>query len=290
MKTGNKNWLKRGLRMVALDLRSGLPLMTRRLALLFLVANIFCFMLFCLVKSKAYPLEDLTFADYLAACVGGIAPYSPRNADSFNMPAGWLCLCSFLAFTALEYPGGLNTTGTQSLVALGSRRCWWLCKSLWAIVISGISWAVVVGLCALWSLIDGTAAVEDCFLMNPEIPMLLGFNTPSLRSNLASVSAFVLVFLLVTASLSLIQLAIGLKTTPLVGFISVVGVLGLSALCSTPLLPGNYLMVARNSNVITNGFPSSLGAATALGLAVVALIAGAVICRRKDILGRRNEE
>lgn len=115
----------------ASDLRFGCRAIAGRLLLACGVSVLLCLLLYLQSTSSPQTLV-LGFADYYMALFGGMSEYAPRQDVPFRLPAGWLCICALAAYTVLDYPvRDLNGMGTQTLVASGSRWCWWLSKCSW---------------------------------------------------------------------------------------------------------------------------------------------------------------
>lgn len=276
--------------LIVTDIRCGARPTAARVALVFAIANMLCFMLFTVVAPGRTNVETLTFADYLSACVGGISTYSARTGDSFKLPAGWLCLCAAIAYTVLDYPTrDLKGMGSQVLAASGSRRRWWLSKCVWVACTAFIAWATVLLACAVWALCAGDGLGAGTLDITPGVPALLGFDALRLNAGDVSVAGFLVCAPFVIAALCVAQLAIGIASAPLVGFASLVSVLLLSAVYTSPVLPGNYLMVARSEATATDGVSWALGLALALAIAVVAAILGNLAYAHHDIRGREAD-
>ena len=67
------------------DLRCGGRQVALRFLALAMVANVLCFMFYTLVAPGRTEIVSPSFADYIAACVGGIETRLPRDADSFQI-------------------------------------------------------------------------------------------------------------------------------------------------------------------------------------------------------------
>ena len=94
--------------------------------------------------------------------------------------------------------------------------------------------------------------------------------------------------LLVTLSLSLVQMLLCLILRPALSYVVSIVVMIASAYCPSPLLLGNYAMALRSSKVMGNGV--SLGAGLLLTAALIILSAalGAALFRKTDILQKED--
>ena len=270
------------------DLRCGGRQVALRFLALAMVANVLCFMFYTLVAPGRTEIVSPSFADYIAACVGGIETRLPRDADSFRLPAGWLCLCGLMAYIALDYPvRDLRGIGAHVVVASGSRWCWWFSKCLWVFVACCASWLIVLASCALWATFAGSGLTSHGSLyLSPGVPSLLGFQAPFVSAGKANIAGFVAVLPVVLAAVCTMQLALSIAFAPLVGFAAVIAVLLLSALHANGVLLGNYLMLARSKLVSSAGVSCEAGLIWAFAVIALFTVLGGIAYARRDIYGR----
>ena len=73
-----------------------------------------------------------TYADHIMYIYGGMAQYIPNPAEPFQFPARWMIwLISLLFFMSSYAYKDMQTFGIQIITRSGSRRLWWLSKTLW---------------------------------------------------------------------------------------------------------------------------------------------------------------
>jgi hypothetical protein len=94
--------------------------------------------------------------------------------------------------------------------------------------------------------------------------------------------------LLCFVALGLFQMTVSTATAPACGFVVVVGLLLISALCDSPLLLGNYLMVARSVMAGSDGMVWTDGLALSLVVAAVSFGIGRAVYVRRDVRGRES--
>lgn len=279
-------------RLVGRDLRYGLRQVAGRVIVLLLGVNVLCYLLFTLVASGNTVVGGLSFADYMASCVGGISVYIPRDGEAFKLPAGWLCLCAGIAYIVLDYPArDFAGTGAQAMVAAGGRVLWWLAKCAWVVLACVAIWLLIVVACVFWALVFGNGLDSTSLKFTPGVSVLLGFDAPVAMTNDMSAGfiQFLVTFPLVIGAVCLFQAVLSVRFAPLVGFAATVALLLVSALAASPALPGNFLMLARCDFVSVAGLPPVLGCVAAAPLSIVAVLTGVLCCLKRDIYGREAD-
>lgn len=97
---------------------------------------------------------------------------------------------------------------------------------------------------------------------------------------------FVLVFPLMVMAICLLQLELSLALGPTLAFASTSVILLASAYLFHPLLPGEYLMIARLDLSIPNGVGMAGGVAYALAMAAASVLAGGLHFSRMDCIDK----
>jgi hypothetical protein len=246
-------------------------------------------MLFSLVATGNTVVDHLTFADYVAACFGGVGPYVPRDGETFKMPAGWLCLCACIAFVTLDYPVfDRSGWGASVLVRVGNRRRRWASLYVWTALTAGGAFVLVLLVCLAWAAVTWPDAGNSALLLTPGVQSLLGFDAPRMSEDGFQTLGFLFAGLLCLVALNLFQTTVSTATAPVCGFAVVVGLLLISALCDSPLLLGNYLMVARSVMVGGDGMVWTDGLALSLVVAAASFGVGRAVYVRRDVRGRES--
>ena len=94
--------------------------------------------------------------------------------------------------------------------------------------------------------------------------------------------------LLVTMSMSLVQMLLCLVIRPTFSYILSVIVMISSAYYLSPALLGNYAMALRSDKVVTNGVPLTLGIVYSLVLIVLSVVLGSFIFQKTNILSKEE--
>ncbi len=272
-------------RCVRADFGVGLPVARKRLGLVAgaVVAVVVFTRLVALAWRYAGPPFNL--GSNLAACVGGIVKYDPVRDVHFKFPAAWMLLLMTLFFAPLSYPyRDLMGFGRSVLVSSGGRWPWWLSKCLWVVVT-----ALLGCLCVLCA-----ALIVTCLLgggldlaLDGKAAVAMGFS-PMTEGPYDIVDFFISASCM-TCALCLVQLAASLVLKPTLSIVLVSSVLLASAFVHSPLLPGNYLMVARTAVIEQGGTHPLVGMALAGVLAVVSVALGGWRFSRIDCMDKEFE-
>lgn len=205
--------------------------------------------------------EPMSFRSCFTAFFRGIPKYVPGGQNEFSLPVTWLLYHLYALFMVCSYPNNdLEGYGKSVLLSSGSRFGWWLSKCLWTVISEVAFWAVTL----LLLLFAGAPATAS-----PPI----GIGT-------------LLLPLAVLISLSLLQMALSFLINPTISFFFSVVLLVITAYCDSPLLIGNYDMMAR---VLDGNASVPLGFALAAILSITAVVAGFLLWRKKDILQQKQE-
>lgn len=271
---------------VAADFRSGFLDVRRRLGLLALVSAGMAGFTWLLAKAKPNLQIDMTFGDMVVSVLGGIMKYEPDKGDVFRFPAAWSLLLMAMAYVPLSYPyRDLMGFGKSVLVASGSRISWWLSKCLWVVAATLTSFAVFLALSAGAALLVGGGLSPT---ISSGLPTLAGFMAMTSPIS-CDLPAFLAVALVVICSLCLLQTALSLAVRPVLSFAFTAALLLASAYVYSPLLLGNYLMVARTAGVAEEAMDPTTGLALAVVVGMASVIGGGAYFSRMDCAGKEFE-
>lgn len=271
---------------VAADFRSGFLDVRRRLGLLALVSAGMAGFTWLLAKAKPYLQIDMTFGDMVVSVLGGIMKYEPDKGDVFRFPAAWSLLLMAVAYVPLSYPyRDLMGFGKSVLVASGSRVSWWLSKCLWVVAATLVSFTVFLALSAGAALLAGGGLSPT---ISSGLPTLAGFMAMTSPIS-CDLLAFLAVAFVVVCSLCLLQTALSLVVRPVLSFAFTAALLLASAYVYSPLLLGNYLMVARAAGVAEEAMDPMTGLVLAAAVGTASVIGGSAYFSRMDCVGKEFE-
>ena len=230
--------------------------------------------------------SSLTFWDYLLWIFKGNKPVQEIKDHFFVPDAFFVMLNLLLAFYVSFYPfKDMSRCGYMTLFAFGERSEWWLCKCIWTICTVVSYYLSVYIMIAIFTFAFGE------FSLLPRLKVqgcLCGINVLEVTVFDLILSS-VLLPILVSISLSLVQMVISLLTKPIFGIMFTAAVLAGSIYCMSPIFPGNFLMVMRNSLFLNGSGITVLNGFILSGILIVgSVLAGDIIFKKKDILSNHE--
>lgn len=276
-------------RMLAVDLRFGAREMSGRFAAALLLMVVLVVLFRLLTVQNDGNFLELGFIDCLASLFGGMGEFDPQSGKTFNIPASWLCVCLMGAFVVLSYPTrNLESVGVKQCIAARGRWCWWLSKCIWTVTCAFLYWllAVIVALA-----VSTPGALEEGLTLSPATTNLLGFFAAGNCAAYGGSQELLLFVAGIPFALSatyLVQLAVSVNVNPLAAFAVTATQLFYAAFYLSPLLPGNYLMLARSDLVIHNGVDAAWGIALSVAVGAAAVLVGGKVFARHDLLGKER--
>lgn len=274
--------MKTLLTLISLDLKKGFKFCKLKLSLAFMALLILALLCISYFEGPDY----LSLGDTLIYLLSGITFYEPdpQRDFPFTIPNTWLVVFLLCSYITLEYPfEDLEGQGEISVLVSGSKTKWWLSKCIW-VVLATISYLLVLMLAAaLGTLIaNGSLSLE----VHPET--LQGIK--EFENNLVeapwNMPVLLLAVIVVSCSINLIQLFASIVVKPLPAFGAIATLYILSAYFSNPLLLGEYLIAARSTVFVENGYPPSLGLALSFALSLWAIICSTLYFKQTDLMDR----
>ena len=227
-----------------------------------------------------------TVMDYMFYLFHGAEPFSDfYGSDFFSFPTEWFLLFGICCYLGLPYPfRDLNSFGQQVMLR-SSKRCLWVyAKLAWCILSVVVELLIVLFTSVIYFIITQIPfhlnltpeLLRTLFAMVMDDLML---DLPPMQSILICV---VLPFLVLIALQSL-QFAIGVLTRPIIGFFSVLSILAVSAIWTSPLAYGNYAMALRSSWVLQGGVEPLYGVLLSIFIILFSGLAAQLYFKRYDI-------
>lgn len=272
--------------MLATDVREGFSAMRRPLLALVAIEFILAFLCVLFSFGAELGLGDLSSDDFLASIFGGMAIYDAASNMPFQLPIAWLFITLVVFYLPLAYPlRDLSGFGSQVLVASGGRIRWWISKCLWLGLYACIVWLSALGVSHVCSLL---ASGGVGYGVSQDVGALMAFDTWDFTTvpRSAPLDGFVLSAFMMTWALCLLQLTASLWIRPTLSFALISSIMFSSAFAFSPVLPGQYLMVARSSLVISSGVRPIWGLSLAALLLVSSSLIGGWRFSHMDLLGR----
>ena len=227
-----------------------------------------------------------TYADHIMYIYGGMAQYIPNPAEPFQFPARWMVWFMSLLFFLSSYAyNDMQTLGIQILTRSGSRRVWWLSKTLWCffgtLVFHAVLWLTVCIGCL-------ATKAELSLTLHTDIICRL-FQTFSTGTAIGEIQISLLALLLpavVSFSLCLCQMTLSLFIKPTLSFLTMAVAAILSAYLFSPVLLCNYAMPIRTEWFMSNGVNVHTGYVYAASFVLFLIALGATIFDSYDMITR----
>lgn len=226
---------------------------------------------------------SLSFGDYILYAFRGMKVFC-KSDKGFTVNVIWIMYNVYLAYIVSDYPfRDLTGYGQIMLLYSKKRSYWWISKCIWNITSVFIFYLLAYGTLAICSIITG----EISLCLFPHTTVQLGFsqmNTEGISQKTILIISFILP-LITSISISLLQMTISLILQPILGIVSVAGMLVASAFYCTYWLPGNYLMIMRNEQILPgSGINLISGVVLSISIFIISVVVGLFYLPRKDIL------
>ncbi len=271
-------------KIVAYDMRCGreytycaclIPLIFISFSCLFLQKNV--------VSMSAYSgtVWEASSADFLFHFMKGMPVFVIEGAQTrFEIPAVWLIFHWWPSFMISAYIiRNWKLQGGAVLLRTRSRELWWFGKCIWSMINIFIYYAFSILIIFIFSSIFGKISFE----IQPIIHDLSTEISEELLPYWLLTSGILLPFL-ISVGLVLGQLVFTICLNQAAGNIVILAVLITSAYLCDPILPGNYLMLLRSSDLIgAEGVTFGQGIKAALFMVTATIAAGTFYIRRYDV-------
>lgn len=230
--------------------------------------------------------------DYMLYLFQGAVPFGGiyTNGEQFNFPAQWLLLMGGCCYLNLSYPfQDLDKFGQQVMLRTRSRGQWWTSKSVWCLCAAGYCMILILGTTLLFCLAAGcpvrfTATAELLESLFSEVSDLLYYDRTAAQDFVLCVG----LPLLVLMALNMLQLFVGLRWKPVMGWFCSLSVLAISAIWMSPVAIGNFGMAIRSGWLLYEGVSPAVGCVICLLLIFITGTAGILWFRRYDILPKEG--
>lgn len=240
---------------------------------------------------NSYGDVDLTVADYFFYALFGMEEYVPSPGNKFRFPALWIALILYSSYITLSYPfNDLNGYGKSVLLQCRDKRIWYLSKCLWVIISTLLYFFIGFIVLSVFAVLNGA---EICTDVNSSvvirlIPFLTAeenlFYNDALFYKVSAVHFFLPVLVCIMNNLFQLMLSVFIK--PFFSFIFTVSYSIACAYYLDEIMLGNYAMIGRSNDFISNGVDFRFGFIVVLCLIAFSVFAGTVSFFKKDILNR----
>lgn len=238
------------------------------------------------LTNPEYFVNSPTTADYFIMLAGGVGKTEVNANEILGViiPITWIILVLWIQFLTLSYPyENLYGIGKNLIVVSENRKIWWFSKCIWAVLMSVISYLIIV----LSSFVAGLCfGAKFSIYANFYSVIQLEIDASNLTNSPWNILGIIVVGIIIIATLSLIQLCVSMIIKSIFSYLLIVFYIVSSVYTQTPLLIGNYLMGARNDIIITTGLNGYDGILICIWLMLFSIILGLYVFEKKDILGK----
>lgn len=230
----------------------------------------------------------VSFYDYILYMIRGSVRVTTQNINKLEIPYVWISLCIMNDIMVLDYMyNDCRGIGRNVLVYSNKKSVWWLSKCVTTAVSVSIVYILIYLSAMIFAIIGkgGMSGIhtEVFRILYPKDTALM---TPDMVNGM-SVSLLVYVVLfpwIISVSIGLFQLTLCLYTGPVLSFVIIIMLEGLSVFSNNILLPGNWLMAERSSILAYKGHNIYIMLLMSVILGIISVIAGNIKFKKSDIL------
>ena len=254
------------------DLHNGIVEEYKKYIVLLLLMIALCFDFYLKLCSLDYAQTKISFGDLIFCCFAGMKEYVPTPLEPFVFPTRWILFNGIILYITLAYPrNDIKGIGNLILIKASRRTTWWMSKCCWNIIFVFmayfLSWLVIF----IFSII---VAIDLDINILPNVGLLFQVYNQFILSDF---EIFILTFimpLLVSITLSLLQMLLSQIMKPLYSFIVMISVLLSSAYALSPFLIGNYSMPLRSIYVAEKGVHPIVGGFMCISISIITVVLG----------------
>lgn len=233
--------------------------------------------------------STVTYGDIWCYLYGGMEKFVPAPGNAFRFPAIWTILFSICSIVVLTYTtNDMLGTGAHVMVAGGSRGKWWFSKVIWNVLSTlmyhGITLIVSLIVCIFSGIRIGNG-------INAELQISLN-EIADMNSTFKTVSvitpAIFIMPVIISVAMNLLQQMLTLFISPGYAFICTGVLMMASVYIMSPLLPFNYAMALRMSEMYEGGVKHMYGILCAVLIITVSVMVGYIRFLRYDIIKKED--
>lgn len=257
------------------------------------IVIIFIFIFLCLGFQRRVHLEIScgeiqslpTFADYVIDIYKGMDIFEANNKmERFEIPSGWIVMNIYISFIVGYYPlNDLKTYSPHILLRSKSRSQWWFSKCMWITASVFIYYSIAYIIIGIFALFNGGISLVPTYDINI---LVSDIDTYNFTWQQVAFTAMVLP-IITSGAFSLLQMFISLFSNSIVSNMVSITIIIVSAYYCNPFLIGNYLMIWRNSIVISSkGVTTNMGIGIGIFISIMSIWVGSIKFKKVDILSK----
>lgn len=269
------------------DIKLGIFLQWKKYIIVVLLFLFFCINLYSrsAFYSSIISKENMpTFVDYFMFIFRGVEPFNPQIGNYFKLPLMWVLYNLTIAYIVGDYPTKeLNHYGNNVLTRIRSRKKWWISKCLWNMM--NVVLFYIIGYITILAFNLFTVH-EISFIPNQMINLFMTSNDVIKINFEGSQFIFAVFFLpiIVSISLSLLQMTLSFILNPILSFIIIIGLLVSSIYLDSHIFISNGSMLVRNLLFSNKGTNNMTTVIIAILVSIVSIIIGLFCFNRYDVL------
>ena len=238
------------------------------------------------MELKAFDATSFTLGDCLFFLYSGITEYIPKPNEPLTIPYLWLLLHLLVCYFNLHYmTDDLSGLGQYVICRCQKRSRWWLSKCIWNLVSVFIFFNLSVIVVLLISAINNA---ELSISISQTMQYICNCNLLSNTSLTQGINLIhlILVPMLVCAAISMLQMLISLFVRPLIAYVLSIVIYFSSAYKLSALLLGNYAMLLRSDEILSNGVNAYVGIIFSAIVIIMSIVGGLIYFKDYNILSR----
>lgn len=226
---------------------------------------------------------SISLGDVLLITTGGNLPFELQS-QNFQFPTIWFAVHLLMAYYTLSYAvEDVSRGGIQILIRAKSKKIWWISKCLWNISVIVSYYVLGYGTLVFWSAVTQKTLK---FSIHPEWIQIFYGQVPQqiTQSPGQLFEIFCLLPVLVSISLSLLQMAMTLWIKPIYAYVLTACQFVLGIYYAHSCILTNYAMPIRNERMGICDLQLSNGIGICIITCAVSFLAGLIFMKRRDLL------
>ena len=260
---------------IAYDIRQGIIYQWKKYAML-LIVYIVCIVSFIIRCKTNRHIESYTCGDLVMWMLKGMKKIETGRHMNIDIPSVYIFPNVIIAFIVGNYIiKDLYGYGKSVLLKAGSRINWWISKCIWCLVSALVCYGMMHIVIAVAGICTGSFSVSPtqdvcCYIVR----LMLSVMGTSL---------------VMTMTLNMIQITIGLILSPTIGYMAVMVFLVVAAFSDSPVIITLYCMAVRSGLYMPSGYKIAPALVIMFIMIMVCAIAGAVYSSHMDIISKKAE-
>ncbi|WMJ22204.1 hypothetical protein RBG61_09360 [Paludicola sp. MB14-C6] len=224
--------------------------------------------------------DNPSWGDYLLWMFYGMEPYIPE--ERFIIPMAWLFMQVYIIMMVGNYAiHDLYGFGQQIMLRSKKRNYWWFSKCLYCVSTVLLYYIIINLIVFLYAIFSGaqltlnTTQCVTCFMHSNDASLL--------SDNGWILSTFVLP-VLTSCTFCFMQLALSFLIKPFYSYVAIIAIYIASLFYNTPLLIGNYSIIARNTVLKAGATSFGIASISNIVIMLICVIIGSIYIKKYNII------